>query len=228
MKPRRGERRHAHVSIVVAIGLAITLAACGGSSKPNSDGSAGSVTITAAPTTSTDPMPYPAPSNPMALAAKAGLVPEDAEQLQYHVHSHLDVFVDGKPIVVPAGLGIDITNPGVHTSTDGGVKSYGGIAVPCNVACISPLHTHDTSGVLHTESATRKDNTLGQLFVEWNVRLTNTCFASSCAPATPVTVYVNGTKFTGDPATIALSDRKEIAIVVGAPPAQIPNSSLLG
>jgi len=160
----------------------------------------------------------------MALAVKAGLVPEDAEQLQYHVHSHLDVFVDGNPIIVPAGLGIDITNPGVHTFTSDGVKSYGGIAVPCATACISPLHTHDISGVLHTESATHKDNTLGQLFIEWNVRLTSTCFGKYCAPATPVLFYVDGARFTGDPTTIALSNLKEIAIVVGTPPAQIPNT----
>ena len=79
------------------------LAACGSSSKQ---------TIIAPAPSASDPTPYPAPSNPMALAAKAGLVPEDAEQLQYHVHSHLDVFVDGTHIIVPAGLGIDITNPG--------------------------------------------------------------------------------------------------------------------
>ncbi len=224
MKSKRGARRRAHISIVVAIGLAVALAACGGSSKPRSGGSAGSVTITATAPSASDPTPYPAPSDPMVLAAKAGLVPEDAEQLQYHVHSHLDVFVDGKPIIVPAALGIDITNPAVHTFTSDGVKSYGGIAVPCDKACISPLHTHDISGVLHTESATHKDNTLGQLFIEWNVRLTSTCFANDCAPAKSVAIYVGGTKFVGDPTTIPLKNLEEIAIVVGTPPAQIPNS----
>ena len=38
-------------------------------------------------------------------------------------------------------------------------------------------------------------------------------------------VYVNGTKFAGDPRTIPLSNLKEIAIVVGTPPAQIPNTA---
>jgi hypothetical protein len=202
------------IAIVFLVGV---LAACGSSSKQTK-------TIVAPAASASDPTPYPAPSNPMALAAKAGLVPEDAEQLQYHVHSHLDVFVDGTHIIVPAGLGIDITNPRVHTFVEGGVKSYGGIAVPCASPCISPLHTHDITGVLHTESATHKDNTLGQLFIEWNVRLTPTCFGNDCAPAKPVAFYVDGAKFTGDPTTIALSNLKEIAIVVGTPPAQIPNS----
>ena len=52
-----------------------------------------------------------------------------------------------------------------------------------------------------------------------------TCVATYCEPATPVAVYVNGTKFTGDPATIPLSDLDEIAVVVGTPPAQIPNTA---
>ena len=104
------------------------------------------------------------------------------------------------------------------------MTSYGGIAAPCDQACISPLHTHDVTGILHTESATHKNNTLGQLFIEWNVQLTATCVGTYCAPAKPVAIYVDGTKFTGDPTTIPLSNHKEIAIVIGTPPAQIPNS----
>ncbi len=221
MQSRRVSTRTV-ASLLAAIVIAVALAACSSSKK--SGGGSGTTTITASAPAVSDPAPYPAPSDPMALARKAGLVPEDAEQLHYHVHSHLDVFVNGKHVIVPAGLGIDITNPGVHTFAAGPFKSYGGIAVPCAQACISPLHTHDVTGVLHTESSTKKDNTLGQLFIEWNVRLTNTCFASYCEPATPVAVYVNGTKFAGDPTTVPLSNLKEIAIVVGSPPAQIPNS----
>src|SRR5205085_274093 len=116
--------------------------------------------------------PWPAPSDPMARARAAGLVPEDAERLQYHVHAHLDVFRDGKAIVVPAGIGIDITNRAVHTATaSDGSPEYGSITTPCDQACISPLHTHDTTGVLHTESSTPKDNTFGQFLTEWGVTL---------------------------------------------------------
>ena len=148
----------------------------------------------------------------MALARKAGLVPETAERLEYHVHSHLDWFVDGKEIKVPAGIGIDTTNPAVHSGDSGdGSIGYGGITTPCDQPCISPLHTHDQTGTLHTESATKKNNTFGQFLTEWNVTL----------PA-GAKVYVNGTEFTGDPTTIPLSNNKEIAVVVGTPPASIP------
>jgi len=158
----------------------------------------------------------------MQLAVKAGLVPEVAEELKFHVHAHLDIYLNGQHTVLPAGIGIDITNPGVHTAPRYGHPAYGGISVPCDKPCISPLHTHDVSGILHTESATRKNNTLGQLFTEWNVKLTATCVDTYCTPATPIVVYVNGDKFSGDPTTIPLSNLKEIAIVIGTPPAQIP------
>jgi hypothetical protein len=92
--------------------------------------------------------------------------------LTYHVRSHLDVFPNGQEVTVPAGLGINIHDPDVHVfHNDDGADGYGGINPPCTQACISPLHTHDVSGIVHTESSTRQDNRLGQLFVEWGVKL---------------------------------------------------------
>jgi len=159
----------------------------------------------------------------MARARAAGVVPEKAERLTYHVHAHLDVFVNGQKVVVPAGIGINIHDPGVHVFPNiAGATGYGGINPPCATACISPLHTHDVSGVLHTESSTVKDNTLRQFFVEWGVTLNANCVDRYCRPATKIAVYVNGKPFTGDPRTIALSNFKEIAIVIGSPPANIP------
>jgi hypothetical protein len=163
---------------------------------------------------------WPAPKDPMALARKAGLVPERFEHLTYHLHSHLDVFVGGKHVKVPAGIGIDTHNPGVHSGPlpDGSI-AYGGIDPPCKTACISPLHTHADLGLIHTESATPRPNTLGQFFVEWNVRLNRTCVGAYCKG---VRVYVNGTRFRRDPRTIRLANHTEIAIVVGTPPKAIP------
>jgi hypothetical protein len=84
------------------------------------------------------------------------------------------------------------------------------------------------SGILHTESATRKNNTLGQLFIEWNVRLDANCVNTYCKPAQSIAIYVDGTKFDGNPTTIALSDHKEIAIVIGTPPATVPTTGNFG
>jgi len=175
---------------------------------------------TAAPPSS-GAAPWPAPAHPLQLARAAGLTPERKETLIHHVHSHLDIFVNGKKTRVPAGIGIDIHNPGVHVfPMPDGSKAYGGISL-CNVPCISPLHTHDDTGILHTESASPVPNRLGQFFTEWGVALTPTCVGGYCHLTTPH-VYVDGKPFTGDPRAILLTDHKEIAIVIGTPPKKIP------
>jgi hypothetical protein len=198
---------------VLAAVIALMGTACSSSSK---------ATPTTSPTTPSA-LVWPAPPDPMARARAAGLVPETAERLTFHVHSHLDVFVNGQKVTVPAGLGIDTTNPGVHEFPNiAGATGYGGINPPCATACISPLHTHDVTGILHTESSTVKNNTLGQLFTEWGVKLDQNCVNTYCKPQTPIAIYVNGKAFSGNPTTIPLSNLKEIAIVIGSPPAQIP------
>ena len=167
---------------------------------------------------------WPAPPNPMDLTVAAGLEPAPKEFGTNHVHAHLDVFVDGKPIVVPAGIGINIDDPQVRRfdEPDGSV-SYGGIEL-CSAACISPLHTHYATGILHTESASPEPNTLGQFFTEWDVALTDSCVGEYCKPE-PIAVYVNGEPVSGDPRAIQLTDRTEIAIVIGTPPPEIPKTA---
>jgi hypothetical protein len=166
--------------------------------------------------------PWLAPTDPLKRTRQAGLTPERHETLIHHVHAHLDVFVNGKAQVVPAGIGINIRDPGVKTFTNpDGSKAYGGIQL-CNAPCISPLHTHDDSGILHTESATPVPNRLGQFFTEWGVALSRKCVGGYCKPDN-LAIYVDGKLYTADPRAIQLSDKKEIAIVIGTPPAKIPS-----
>lgn len=166
-------------------------------------------------------VPWPAPANPLRLTRAAGLTPERKETLIHHVHSHVDVFVNGRAVRVPAGIGIDIRDPGVKRfKAPDGSTAYGGISL-CRAACISPLHTHDDTGIIHTESASSVPNRLGQLFTEWGVALTRTCVGGYCH-LTRAHVYVGGKAFAGDPRGILLTDHKEIAIVIGTPPKKIP------
>jgi hypothetical protein len=161
----------------------------------------------------------------MGLTVKAGLKPQPKEFLTNHVHAHLDVFVDGKPVVVPPGIGIKIDDPAVQSGKlPDGSMNYGGIQL-CNEPCISPLHTHDNTGIIHTESASPEPNTLGEFFTEWGVTLDASCVASYCGPATKIAIYVDGVLTPGDPRTIQLTDHREIAIVIGTPPAQIPSTA---
>lgn len=150
----------------------------------------------------------------MELTRKAGLEPEPAEILEYHVHAHLDVLIDGRPVIVPAGIGIDTTNPAV-ISDDRGV----GLQRECDKPCISPLHTHATDNILHTETATPTPNTLGQFFIEWDVQLA----PGRVGEYSEVAFYIDGEAYEGDPREIELSDQRQIAIVIGEAPDEIPS-----
>ena len=175
----------------------------------------------AAPAPRTTRAPWPRPANPLALARRAGLAPKTHEFFAYHVHAHLDVFVNSRQIRVPAGIGIEIRDPAVHRfpEPDGSV-GYGGISPPCKHACISPLHTHDPDGILHTESARAHPNRLGQFFTEWAVRLDRACIGGYCQG---VRFYIDGKRYRGDPRAITLTDHKDIVITVGRPPHPIPS-----
>ncbi len=164
---------------------------------------------------------WPAPSDPMERTVAAGMEPEPKEFLVNHVHSHLDVFIDGRPVLIPAGIGINIEDPKVRTFQD--PIGYGGIEL-CDQPCISPLHTHDESGILHTESKAAEPHTLGQFFTQWGVELSDSCVGEYCDP-TPIAVYIAGEPYEGDPAAIELTDGKVIVIVVGTPPAVIPSTA---
>ena len=86
------------------------------------------------------------------------------------------------------------------------------------------LHTHDATGILHTESKSPEPNTLGQFFMEWRVRLSEFCVGEHCSPER-IALYVNGKPYQQDPRAIELTDRKEIAIVIGTPPPEIPKTA---
>ncbi len=164
------------------------------------------------------------PSDPMSLVRRAGLTPGTHEFFTYHVHAHLDVFVNGRRVLVPAGIGIHIAGPAVHQRMVEGAPSYGGIDL-CARPCVSPLHTHDThdvTGVIHIESPTATRFTLGELFQEWGVRLDGSCVGGHCEPDSRIVVFVDGRRRPGDPAEIELTSGEEIAVVIGAPPSSIP------
>jgi hypothetical protein len=200
--------------------LVLALTGCGGGGKKTTAPPA-----RPAPTPTKGAVPWPAPPDPMKLAEKAGLTPETHEFLLLHVHAHLDVFVNGSPVTVPAGIGINIHDPGVHHAEQkDGSLVYGFIDPPCAKPCISPLHTHDVYGVLHTEAKKNEFNNLGEFFTEWNVRLDNKCVGGYCKPAAPVSIYVDGQAYTGNPRQIGLENLREIAIVIGTPPTEIPST----
>jgi hypothetical protein len=166
---------------------------------------------TTAPTSAASPVgrtsnpPWSAPADASAAVAAAGLPMLGVEGSALHIHAHLDVMVNGDPIQVPADIGVD----------DARQK-------------ISPLHSHDTTGVIHIESPNKTDTfTLGEFFAEWQVSLAADHIGGLTTDDTHhLTVYVNGTQRSGNPASIVLAAHEEIAIVYGTDAQQtnVPNS----
>jgi hypothetical protein len=213
--------------LIVASSLVLAVAGCGGDEDDGTGESAAQAPKSAQKPASSDAdatVRWPAPRDPLERTMAAGLEPERKEHLTYHVHAHLDVFVDGEPIAVPAGIGINIHDPEVRRfeEPDGSI-GYGGIK-GCRKPCISPLHTHDGTGIIHTESATPEPNTLGQFFTEWGVRLSESCVGEYCSPE-PIAFYVDGKPYTQDPRALELTERQQIAIVIGTPPPEIPKTA---
>ncbi len=217
----RGSVKAKAVTLPLAIGLAFLVLAVAGCGDDDDQTTA---PTPQAPSDAEAAVLWPAPSDPLERTVAAGLEPEKREFLIHHVHAHLDVFVDGEPIEVPAGIGINIDDPDVtrFDEPDGSV-AYGGIT-GCAKPCISPLHTHDVTGILHTESKTPEPNTLGEFFTEWGVRLSDSCVGEHCDPE-PIAFYVNGKRYEEDPRAIELTDLKEIAIVIGTPPDEVPKTA---
>ncbi|HSL11238.1 MAG TPA: hypothetical protein VLA82_07985 [Actinomycetota bacterium] len=201
----------------LALTAALVLGACEGSSgEPTAD----------APSEAGATISWPRPTQTEERAEAAGLGLETVEHLDFHVHAHLDVFVDGQAVEVPAAIGIVIEDPAVKEFPSEFGTDYGGIdpAEGCANPCISPLHTHAADGVLHTESKVTSPNTLGQFFTEWDVALDAECVGDFCEPETTIEVFVDGEPYDGDPAAIELLDRREIAIVIGSPPPEVPST----
>ena len=128
-------------------------------------------------------------------------IPCGLEGTVMHIHSHLDIFINGQPYTIPAGVGI----------------------IPYK--CLYWMHTHDSSGVVHVESPTQMDFTLGKFFDIWGKAFNNTqIFDYRAGSSNPLIVYVNGQSAGGNYRDIVFHEHEEIAIVYGTPPAQIPAS----
>jgi hypothetical protein len=195
------------VVVVAAVIVAAVMLNRSGTPKTNNAAptpAASLNTSTSGATGRTTTPPWTAPTDVSAAVAAAGLPMLGEEGSALHIHAHLDVYVNGSPVQVPSDVGVDDANQK-----------------------ISPLHTHDATGVIHIESPDKNATfTLGQFFTEWQVSLGTDHLGGLTNDATHhVTMYVNGTARTGDPASMVLAAHDEIAIVYGNPPQNgIPKS----
>jgi hypothetical protein len=134
-----------------------------------------------------------------------GISAAPLEQLAFHIHAHLTVFVDGAPRRIPYGVGI--APPLEVEPTVRGPFALGGTA-------FFWLHTHASDGIIHIESPIVRTYTLGNFFDIWNEPLG----PEQVGPATGhVTAFFNGRHYLGNPRDIPLLAHAQIQLDVGRP-----------
>ncbi|MET7714476.1 hypothetical protein [Streptomyces sp. NPDC005407] len=180
------------LAVIAGITIALVSTSGGGPSGAAPEAGIPTAPMTTASGRTTDP-PWSAPADPAARVRAAGLPMLGEEGNVEHIHAHLDVIVDGKPVLVPANIGIDE-----------------------QAQQISPLHTHEANGVIHIESPVKATFSLGQFMTEWEVALTQDSIGGLKADVgNSFRAYVNGKPYTGNPAAIEFTAHDEIAIVFG-------------
>jgi hypothetical protein len=137
---------------------------------------------------------------PSSATPIAGISCDAMEGQRIHIHQHLAIFDNGKPVTIPLNVG---QRP--------------------QQRCLYWLHTHTPDGIVHIEAPLDRKFTLGDFFAIWGQPLSRTQAALAVAPkGTQLTVWVNGTKFTGDPRTIELVSHGDIVIQGGKPNGKPP------
>jgi hypothetical protein len=133
------------VIVAVVVVLIVSSGGGGGSSTASSgaDNGAGDIGL------SVGPAPWKPEYSFLAQRLAAYNFPQQTD-VGYHVHAELKVYINGKQTTVPANLGIDPQG-----------------------RFISPIHTHDTSGVVHMESTKFYPFTLGEFINIWGVKFTD-------------------------------------------------------
>ncbi len=128
-----------------------------------------------------------------AFALIDGIPCETKEYLTFHIHAHLDVFVDGHTYAVPAFIGIK------------------------DKTCLYWLHTHNSDGIIHIEAPQTQDFELSQFLDVWKST------GSTPAPSGDPIIYINGQVVSTTLANTKLNAHDEIVLVYGTPPPNIPS-----
>ncbi len=209
--------------IVTIAAVAITLAVTSnGGSPASAAGGTPKLKLASLSTLGTlKPLPSPGPNGPEAVpvpaasalastATKAtgktvdGISCDTTEQLVFHIHAHLTVFVNGAARQIPAAIGI----PGAQAqNTPTGPYIASG-------TCFYWLHTHAADGIIHIESPVHRSYTLGNFFDIWGQPLG----PYQVGPARgPVTAIYNRQVYRGNPRNIPLEKHAQIQLEVGKP-----------
>lgn len=123
-----------------------------------------------------------------------GMSCDRAEGTVFHIHQHLSIYNHGKPLELPAGIGIRM-----------------------DYRCIYWLHTHNTDGIIHVEAPTFHDFVLGNFFDVWGQPLGPSTVANIHVRKGELRVYVQGRVYKGNPRAIPLVLHSDIVLEAGPP-----------
>lgn len=151
---------------------------------------------------------------PASGQAVDGMVCQANETLVYHIHSALQVYIDGAQVTVPEGAGI-VGPPGT-----------GGLASNGLTTCLYPLHVHQGApNLVHIEAPAPRTYTLGNFFDIWGQKLSDTSIMDKPIDATHklvIQVYDENGKllktYDGKPQEFPLADRQTVVMAYNSPP----------
>lgn len=118
-----------------------------------------------------------------------GVSCDTTEQLGFHIHAHLRIYINGQDIPIPQRIGV---------APDG--------------SCFYWLHTHDNTGIIHIEAPQKLHNlALDDFLTVWHTGFDNLGFPPELTEQTGWKIYVNGLLFTGVPVTSPLTTEVPLA-----------------
>ncbi|MBI2633039.1 MAG: hypothetical protein HYW78_01460 [Parcubacteria group bacterium] len=107
---------------------------------------------------------------------------------RFHIHPSLRISINGVEQVIPADIGVSF-------------------------ACMRPLHTHEADGVIHIESAEKRDFTLGDFFAVWDKPFDHSRIFDSIVDATHTLRVFSNDVESQDYEDTVLKDKQQIRVV---------------
>ena len=123
-----------------------------------------------------------------------GIYCDTLEQTAYHIHAHLTIYIDGKQVTIPQGIGI-----------------------ASDQSCFYWLHTHTSDGVVHIEFPKQGSPTLGNFLDIWGQHFQQSGFHNELASSADWTVYVDGKQVSSDFNHLILKPHQVITIAYNSP-----------
>jgi hypothetical protein len=177
------------VVVVVAV-IVVLIASSGGSKKAATTSAGGSGAEAGLLAT---PAPWPPQYSGLLTRVVSAHFPPQSD-VGYHVHAVLRIYVEGKQVEVPSQIGIDQQ------------EGY-----------LAPLHTHDSSGIIHMEATEPYPFKLSQFFTVWGVKFTNSQLgAYRAGNGKALALYANGTQV-ARPTEYAMKPHDRLALDYGDP-----------